>query len=90
MDHFNPEHTLQLQAGFNGRNPYRAWDTDDDNEEADSVISIDRWGETKRNGSDQHTFSFRDLERERIEGEQRREKDAHLKPMAKPKPQPKP
>ena len=41
-DHFNPEHTLQLQTGFNGRNPYRAWDTDEENDEADSVISIDR------------------------------------------------
>ncbi len=38
-DHFNSNHTLQLQTGFNMNNNYRAWDTDDDD---DSVISIDR------------------------------------------------
>jgi hypothetical protein len=40
-DHFNPEHTLQLQTGYTNNNPYRTWDTDDDSEK-DSVISIDR------------------------------------------------
>ncbi|UJR23278.1 hypothetical protein I4U23_026295 [Adineta vaga] len=58
-DHFNPDHTLQLQTGY-GTNNYQAWDIEDDrDEDSDSVISIDR-----------------DLERERIEGERRREKDA--------------
>jgi hypothetical protein len=43
-DHFNPNHTLQLQTGFNLNNNYRAWDTDDDDDDDDddSVISIDR------------------------------------------------
>jgi hypothetical protein len=41
-DHFNPQHTLQLQTGYSGQDPYRAWDANDDNDDADSVISIDR------------------------------------------------
>jgi hypothetical protein len=38
-DHFNRNHTLQLQTGFSVNNNHRAWDVDDD---ADSIISIDR------------------------------------------------
>ncbi|CAF1174723.1 unnamed protein product [Adineta ricciae] len=61
-DHFNPDHTLQLKAGYGASN-YQAWDVhDDEDEDSDSVISIDR-----------------DLERERIEGQRRREKDAQRK-----------
>ena len=42
-DHFNPQHTLQLQTGFAGKDPYRAWDANDDYDDEDSVISIDRY-----------------------------------------------
>ena len=42
IDHFNPQHTLQLSAGYNGQNPYQAWDTADADSASDSVISIDR------------------------------------------------
>lgn len=41
-DHFNPDHTLQLQGGYTGNNNYRAWDFEEDDDETDSVISIDR------------------------------------------------
>ncbi|CAF3921421.1 unnamed protein product [Rotaria sp. Silwood2] len=71
-DHFNRDYSLQLQTGFNPNNNYRAWnddDDDDDDSDAISVISIDRT-----------LFFFdSDLERERIEGERRREKDARRK-----------
>jgi hypothetical protein len=40
-DHFNREHTLQLQTGFSINNNTRAWDVDDD-DDSDSVISIDQ------------------------------------------------
>ena len=40
-DHFNPQHTLQLQTGFSVNNNCRAWDVEDEND-SDSVISIDR------------------------------------------------
>ena len=41
-DHFNREHTLQLQTGQGGTKGYHAWDTHNDDDDADSVISIDR------------------------------------------------
>jgi hypothetical protein len=41
-DHFNPDHTLQLQGGFGTNHNYRAWDIEDDDDDTDSVISIDR------------------------------------------------
>jgi hypothetical protein len=41
-DHFNPDHTLQLQGGFGTNHGYRAWDIEDDDDDTDSVISIDR------------------------------------------------
>ncbi len=40
-DHFNREHTLQLQTGAGGNKNYLAWDTNND-DDTDSVISIDR------------------------------------------------
>ena len=41
-DHFNPDHTLQLKAGYGASN-YQAWDVQDDvDDDSDSVISIDR------------------------------------------------
>ncbi|CAF3510814.1 unnamed protein product [Rotaria sordida] len=45
-DHFNRDYSLQLQAGFNGNNNYRAWD--DDDSDTISVISIDRDLERER------------------------------------------
>jgi hypothetical protein len=41
-DHFNRDHTLQLQTGYNVNNNYRAWDMDYYDDDSDSVISIDR------------------------------------------------
>jgi hypothetical protein len=41
-DHFNRNHTLQLQTGQGGAKNYLAWDTNNDDDDADSVISIDR------------------------------------------------
>jgi hypothetical protein len=42
-DHFNRDHTLQLRTGFNLNNSYQAWDIHDyDDDDTDSVISIDR------------------------------------------------
>jgi len=40
-DHFNRDHTLQLQTGQGGNKNYLAWDTNND-DDTDSVISIDR------------------------------------------------
>ncbi|CAF4726087.1 unnamed protein product [Rotaria sp. Silwood1] len=46
-DHFNRNHTLQLQTGYGGTKSYLAWDTNNDND-TDSVISIDRDLERRR------------------------------------------
>ncbi|CAF4541753.1 unnamed protein product [Rotaria sp. Silwood2] len=46
-DHFNRNHTLQLQTGYGGTKSYLAWDTHDDND-TDSIISIDRDLERRR------------------------------------------
>jgi hypothetical protein len=40
-DHFNRDHTLQLQTGQGGNKNYLAWDANND-DDTDSVISIDR------------------------------------------------
>ncbi|CAF3715480.1 unnamed protein product [Adineta steineri] len=45
-DHFNRNHTLQLQTGQGGNKNYLAWDTNEDDTE--SVISIDRDAERQR------------------------------------------
>lgn len=41
-DHFNRDHTLQVQGGVASNEAYRAWDVDNQDNETDSVISIDR------------------------------------------------
>ncbi|CAF1629870.1 unnamed protein product [Adineta ricciae] len=46
-DHFNRNHTLQLQTGQGGNKNYFAWDANND-DDADSVISIDRDLERER------------------------------------------
>ncbi|CAF0856407.1 unnamed protein product [Rotaria sordida] len=46
-DHFNRDHTLQLQTGYGGTKSFLAWDTNDDND-TDSIISIDRSLERQR------------------------------------------
>ncbi|CAF3700203.1 unnamed protein product [Rotaria socialis] len=46
-DHFNRDHMLQLQTGYGGNKSYLAWDTNNDND-ADSVVSIDRDLERQR------------------------------------------
>ncbi len=40
-DHFNRDHTLQLQTGYGGSKNFLAWDTNND-DDTDSIISIDR------------------------------------------------
>ncbi|UJR25631.1 hypothetical protein I4U23_006983 [Adineta vaga] len=47
-DHFNRNHTLQLQTGQGGNKSYLAWDANNDDGDADSVISIDRDLERER------------------------------------------
>ena len=41
-DHFSREHTLQLQTGFGGEKNYRAWDTNDIDDDVISLTSFDR------------------------------------------------
>ena len=41
-DHLSRDHTLQLPTSLNGNNNDRAWDVDADNDNSDSVISVDR------------------------------------------------
>lgn len=40
-DHFNRDHMLQLQTGAGGNRAFLAWDTND-NDDTDSVISVDQ------------------------------------------------
>lgn len=41
-DHFNRNHTLQLQTGSGGNQAFHAWDANNDDDDTQSVISIDR------------------------------------------------
>jgi hypothetical protein len=77
-DHFNRDHTLQLQTGHGGTKTYHAWDANND-DDTDSIVSIDRYKNSHIKFSTKVFFSFSNLERERQrEKESKRQTDERI------------